>query len=290
LFDLICPACKSKLQEVKSAHYCSKCCTGYKDNIFLNKKSQYYFDVPNMTTDVNGSNGLARRLSRFYLRSSRVSNQKIEQVACMLKPNSRILIIGGQHEGNGINRLIKQNFNNQIVSIDIVKSENVDYCCDVHELIFESNTFDLVVCQAVLEHVLDPHVAISEIYRVTKPGGICYIEVPFLQSVHEGAYDFSRFTLNGLRWLTRDFKVIEDGIIAGTLASFLWSTRDLLRSVGLRHFAKLLSLPIRIINKLPVISHESDSANCFFQILEKDLKIERLRPKDLVANYKVLNK
>lgn len=46
------------------------------------------------------------------------------------------------------------------------------------KLPFDDNTFDAVLCIAVLEHIFDPLFVLSEISRVTKPGGILVVEVP----------------------------------------------------------------------------------------------------------------
>ena len=47
-----------------------------------------------------------------------------------------------------------------------------------YELPFEDNTFDLIVCSEVLEHLHEYNDAIKEIYRVLKPGGKFYASVP----------------------------------------------------------------------------------------------------------------
>ncbi len=43
---------------------------------------------------------------------------------------------------------------------------------------FASNTFEVVHCHHVFEHLADPLVAAHEIYRVLRPGGLVFIEVP----------------------------------------------------------------------------------------------------------------
>lgn len=45
---------------------------------------------------------------------------------------------------------------------------------DALKLTFEDNCFDVVVCAHVYEHVPDANVMMKEIYRVLKPGGVCY--------------------------------------------------------------------------------------------------------------------
>ena len=46
------------------------------------------------------------------------------------------------------------------------------------KLPFEDNTFDLVTCQLVLIHVQDPLVALTELKRVLRPGGLLLVAEP----------------------------------------------------------------------------------------------------------------
>lgn len=49
---------------------------------------------------------------------------------------------------------------------------------DITNLGIKSNWFDLVICYHVLEHVMNDMQALREMYRVLKPGGKCFIQVP----------------------------------------------------------------------------------------------------------------
>jgi SAM-dependent methyltransferase len=42
-----------------------------------------------------------------------------------------------------------------------------------------SNSFDLVICYHVLEHIENDQKAISELFRILKRGGQCFIQTPF---------------------------------------------------------------------------------------------------------------
>jgi SAM-dependent methyltransferase len=50
---------------------------------------------------------------------------------------------------------------------------------DIHQIPFEEHTFDVVLCNHVLEHVENDIKAVSEIHRVLKPGGFAILQVPF---------------------------------------------------------------------------------------------------------------
>lgn len=46
---------------------------------------------------------------------------------------------------------------------------------DSMKLKFASYSFDVVICAQIYEHVPDPQKLFQEIYRVLKPGGVCYL-------------------------------------------------------------------------------------------------------------------
>ena len=54
----------------------------------------------------------------------------------------------------------------------------VDVKADILELPFEDNSFDFVFCNHVLEHIEDDSRAMSELYRVMRPGGTGIFQVP----------------------------------------------------------------------------------------------------------------
>lgn len=49
---------------------------------------------------------------------------------------------------------------------------------DITDITFEDNSFDLIMCTHVLEHIPDDRKAMRELYRVLKPGGIAFLNVP----------------------------------------------------------------------------------------------------------------
>tara|TARA_B100000315_G_C14458865_1_gene532779 strand:- start:475 stop:951 length:477 start_codon:yes stop_codon:yes gene_type:complete len=55
---------------------------------------------------------------------------------------------------------------------------DVDLQLDIENIDYVSDSFDLILCNHVLEHVLDDNKAIKEIYRILKSFGIAIITVP----------------------------------------------------------------------------------------------------------------
>jgi ubiquinone/menaquinone biosynthesis C-methylase UbiE len=53
-----------------------------------------------------------------------------------------------------------------------------DFKCDVQNMPFKDSTYDIVICNHVLEHVDDDITAMKEILRVLKPGGFAIMQVP----------------------------------------------------------------------------------------------------------------
>jgi SAM-dependent methyltransferase len=71
------------------------------------------------------------------------------------------------------------------LSIDLYdKRPCIDYNMDLSNLKFPSDMFNLIICNAVLEHCKNPFLCASELYRVCKPGGKIWVEVPYVQYYH----------------------------------------------------------------------------------------------------------
>jgi len=66
-----------------------------------------------------------------------------------------------------------------------------DVKADICDLPFEENSFDIVFCNHVLEHIEDDKKAMSELYRVLKPGGMGIFQIPQDLSREKTYEDFS---------------------------------------------------------------------------------------------------
>ena len=67
----------------------------------------------------------------------------------------------------------------------------VDVKADILDLPFEDNSFDMVLCNHVLEHIEDDAKAMSELYRVLKPSGMGIFQIPQDLSLEKTYEDFN---------------------------------------------------------------------------------------------------
>lgn len=73
--------------------------------------------------------------------------------------------------------LFRQQKNIDYITADI-ESPIADVKADICDLPFEDNSFDVVFCNHVLEHIPDDTKAMQELYRVLKPNGMGIFQIP----------------------------------------------------------------------------------------------------------------
>ncbi len=166
--------------------------------------------------------------------------------------STRVLIVGGATVGQGADWLVSDP-SWTTIAFDIYPTRDTSLVADAHRIPLAAESVDVVWVQAILEHVYRPDVVVSEIRRVLKPGGLVHAETPFLQPVHEGAFDFSRFTVSGHAMLFGGFEPILSGPIGGPGAVLNLAVRGLVggltRSDVLARVAYALTLPFRLVDR-----------------------------------------
>jgi SAM-dependent methyltransferase len=89
--------------------------------------------------------------------------------------------------------------------------------------IADERRFDVVICEQVLEHVVDPWSAAANLRDLAVPGGHLIVSTPFLIKVHELPFfdlrDYWRFTPRGLRTLLEGAGLEVDEVSS-------WGNRD----------------------------------------------------------------
>jgi SAM-dependent methyltransferase len=113
-------------------------------------------------------------------------------------------------------------------TLDIV--EGCDYQEDITRYTgICSSSFDIVLCQEVLEHTVNPYAAIDEIRRILRPGGLLLASSPLNFRIHGPQPDCWRFTEHGIRVLMCNW----DDVVINALESdrflfpihYNWSAR-----------------------------------------------------------------
>jgi SAM-dependent methyltransferase len=73
----------------------------------------------------------------------------------------------------------------------------------------EDESFPVVLCTGLLEHVPDPQGMVQEFHRILAPGGRLILSASAVFSFHGGAHNFFHFTPSGFRLLFADWTRIE---------------------------------------------------------------------------------
>jgi SAM-dependent methyltransferase len=114
----------------------------------------------------------------------------LEQQTDFFKSNKSILHIAP--EACFINRFEKLHGDNYITAD--IESPLAKVKMDIHQIPFEANRFDVVLCNHVLEHVQDDIQAMREIHRVLKPGGFAILQIPFFAPVEDVTFENASIT------------------------------------------------------------------------------------------------
>lgn len=113
-----------------------------------------------------------------------------------------------------------------IIKLDIVFDPSLDLVGDLHELPLESDSIDFAFGGAVMEHVRDPARAISELYRVLRPGGYVYADWSFLAAYHGYPDHYTNVTIHGIQQAFSSFSCLEAGV--GPHLGPSWALRSIL--------------------------------------------------------------
>lgn len=100
-----------------------------------------------------------------------------------------------------------------VIRVDLYPYKNVSVVCDLNKhLPFRDGIADIVILSNTIEHIAEPHVLLSECYRILRRGGTLLGAVPYLINIHQRPYDFYRYTDVNLRYLLRKYHFQEISI------------------------------------------------------------------------------
>jgi SAM-dependent methyltransferase len=215
-----------------------------------------------------------------------VAKANLDRLSGLLPPDPLVLVVGGGTIGNGAGTLYTDP-RLRVLAFDIVPTDHVQLVADAHRIPLATGSVDAVVVQAVLEHVLDPWQVVAEIHRALRPNGVVYAETPFMQQVHAGQYDFTRFSDSGHRWLFRRFTELDRGVVAGPGTALTWSidhfTRALFRSRTAGRIARVLCFWLRFADRVADPRAAADAASALYFLGRRSDR--SLTPAEAIAGY-----
>ncbi|MDD5108742.1 MAG: methyltransferase domain-containing protein [Candidatus Omnitrophica bacterium] len=304
---LSCPVCKSKLKLQGDLFKCI--------NLDCNLAYPVVNDIPVLINEKNSLfsiNDFVNSKSTYFPKSyhsrirkiikgiipgigvnikARQNLAKFSELALKQSKSPKILVIGASIVGPGMDSLIK-NGSMQLIESDISFGPRTMLISDAHDIPFDDCSFDGVIIQAVLEHVIDPYLCVSEIFRVLKNDGLVYAETPFMQQVHGKQFDFTRFTYLGHRRLFRRFQDISSGAVSGPGMALAWSWRFFLTSFTkneiikniLLVFAHLTSFYFKYFDYILIRKRAAlDAASAYYFMGRKSEEI--LSDRELIGLY-----
>ena len=155
-------------------------------------------------------------IAKFFAPPSAVCNSwqkaKIEAFLQDLGNDSIVVDVGSSTRKLG----------KHVLNFDIVSNPNVDIIGDIHKMPMHDNSVDGIIVTGVIEHIENPVLAVSELHRVLKKGGVIYASIPFMQGYHPDPTDYQRYTVQGIQKLFQNFQIIEISNTRGSGSTVSW--------------------------------------------------------------------
>jgi ubiquinone/menaquinone biosynthesis C-methylase UbiE len=139
--------------------------------------------------------------------------------------DSRVLDLGGHKKKKRGNFNI-DDYNFRVVYANLSVNKEANVVNDAAYLPFCNDSFNAVICAELLEHIFNPRIVLSEIFRVLPKDGLLLMTVPFLYRIHADPYDFGRYT--DIFWLTlmkevgfNEIRIEKQGFYFSVLSDFI---------------------------------------------------------------------
>lgn len=131
----------------------------------------------------------------------------------------------------------------RVLNMEYLPYRAIDFRGDGLRLPLRDGSVDLILSQAVLEHVPEPSTAVAEMLRVLRPGGVVYAEIAFMQPLHAVPFHYFNVTPHGATLLFQNFDVIRKGWFGGLAETMGWMLRlvDADQRIGSASTSSMLS-------------------------------------------------
>jgi len=163
-----CPICDSGIRKLRPF--------GYKFPVLEEKQVIGGGFRPNAQCPVCKATDRERLLYLYLSRQTRLFIEKVKLLHVAPEP--------------ALCSIIKNYSNIDYLTADII-SDKVMVKMDITDIDYPDESFDVIICNHVLEHIIDDRKAMSELYRVLKPGGWGIVQVPISLSLQQTFEDAS---------------------------------------------------------------------------------------------------
>ncbi len=102
----------------------------------------------------------------------------------------------------------------EVCTLDITRDGGADYAGTAEATGLPDASFDLVLCTQVIEHCMNPWVAVREVHRILRPGGHLIVSAPHVWFFHPHPTDHWRFTQEGMAHLLEEARLTPVTLLA----------------------------------------------------------------------------
>lgn len=148
---------------------------------------------------------IRRRLYRFSLTRNKLSTRNLDRLCRDTATDEPTLVI---HSEDVDYKPFFPNGYAVTKRLDVPADMHVDlYYTEISKI--PSESYNVILCTGLLEHLPDPAVFLEDVRRILKPGGRLIISASAVFSFHECPNNFFHFTPFGFKLLFKDWSRIE---------------------------------------------------------------------------------
>ena len=155
-----------------------------------------------------------------------------------------------------LSKMIAQLLPTRYVRCDLYPANDSIEKIDMLDMPFESQSFDVVIANHVLEHVADDVTALAELYRVCKVGGIAILQTPYSSKLASTFSDpgvqteFARLTLYGQEDHVRLYgsDIFRRFSSVGFVGEIVWH-REVLADIDAKFFGVNVAEPLFLFRR-----------------------------------------